>query len=243
MRRTSHGARNHVRAIAAQLMNDGDPARIEEAFGMLVHDIMQSRVITATPRTGVPDALGVLRTRGVRHLVIVDGETLVGIVSDRDLKQAGALDERLGQWTIGEIMTRSVITIEPSAPVEDAAQVMLAEKISALPVTHGDRLVGIVTETDIVRLFVRALGASEPSSRIDVVIPPNVGALPDIVATVQGSGAPVSSVVTLRDAEGVKDAVIRVGTIDPRPAIAALTAKGYTVKTAWRGGTSAERVA
>jgi hypothetical protein len=60
---------------------------------------------------------------------------------------------------------------------------------------------------------------------------------------VQGAGAPVSSVVTLRDAEGVKDAVIRIGTIDPRPAIAALIAKGYTVKTAWRGGTSAERVA
>ena len=210
---------------------------------MLVHDIMQSRVITATEQTGVAEALGVLRTRGVRHLVIADGDTLAGIVSDRDLKQAGALDERLGQWTIGEIMTRSVITIEPSAPVEDAAQVMLAEKISALPVTKAGRLVGIVTETDIVRLFVRALGAGEPSSRIDVVIPPSVGALPDIVATVQGAGAPVSSVVTLRDAEGVKDGVIRVGTIDPRPAIGALTAKGYTVKTAWRGGSSAERVA
>lgn len=210
---------------------------------MLVHDIMQSRVITATPRTGVTEALGILRTRGVRHLVITDGDALVGIVSDRDLKQAGALDERLGQWTVGEIMTRSVITIEPSAPVEDAAQLMLAEKISALPVTQGDRLVGIVTETDIVRLFVRALGAGEPSSRIDVVVPSNVGALPEIVATVQTAGAPVSSIVTLRDPEGVKDAVIRVGTIDPRPAIAALTARGYTVKTAWRGGARTERVA
>lgn len=224
-------------------MNDSDPARIEEAFGMLVHDIMQSRVITATPRTGVAEALGILRTRGVRHLVIVDGDTLVGIVSDRDVKQAGALDERLGQWTVGEIMTRRVITIEPSAPVEDAAQLMLAERISALPVTQGDRLVGIVTETDIVRLFVRALGAGEPSSRIDVVVPHNIGALSEIVATVQAAGAPVSSVVTLRDAAGAKDAVIRVGTIDPRPVIAALTAKGYTVKTAWRGGTSAGRVA
>jgi acetoin utilization protein AcuB len=221
----------------------GTPARLEEAFAMLVHDIMQPRVITAPPQTDVAEALAILRTRGVRHLVILDGDALVGIVSDRDVKQAGALDERLGRWTVGDIMSRSVITIEPSAPVEDAAQLMLTNTISALPVTDAGRLVGIVTETDVVRLFVKALGAGEPSSRIDVVIPPNVGALPDIVATAQAGGAPVSSVVTLPGSGGVKDAVIRIGTIDPRPAIAALTARGYTVKTAWRGGALAERVA
>ena len=210
---------------------------------MLVQDIMQPRVIAAPPRTGLADAIRMLRTRGIRHLVILDGDALVGIVSDRDLKEAGALDERLGQWTLGDIMTRSVITIEPTAPVEDAAHVMLREKISALPVIAGDRLVGIVTETDVVRLFVKALGAGEPSSRIDVAIPPSVGALPDIVATIQTAGASVSSIVTLPGANGTKDAVIRVGTIDPRPAIAALTSKGYKVKPAWRGGASTERVA
>jgi len=195
---------------------------------MLVHDIMQSRVITITPKTGVTEALGLLRTRGVRHLVIVDGDTLVGIVSDRDVKQAGALDERLGRWTVAEIMKRPVITIEPTAPVEDAAQLMLAEKISALPITEGGRLVGIVTETDIVRLFVRALGAGQPSSRIDVMIGSGT-ALADVVATVQEAGAPICSVVTLPVRDGLVDAVLRVATIDPRPAIAALAAKGYRV--------------
>jgi len=195
---------------------------------MLVHDIMQSRVITVTPKTGVTEALGLLRTRGVRHLVIVDGDTLVGIVSDRDVKQAGALDERLGRWTVAEIMKRPVITIEPTAPVEDAAQLMLAEKISALPITEGGRLVGIVTETDIVRLFVRALGAGQPSSRIDVMIGSGT-ALADVVATVQEAGAPICSVVTLPVRDGLVDAVLRVATIDPRPAIAALAAKGYRV--------------
>jgi len=210
---------------------------------MLVSDIMQSRVTTATPDTAVAEALGVLRTRGIRHLVVVEDDKLVGIVSDRDLKQANALHERLGEWTVGDIMTRAVITIEPSAPVEDAAHVMLAEKISALPVTDGGRLVGIVTETDVVRLFVKALGASEPSSRIDVVVRASATALPDVVATVQGAGAPISSIVTLPGADGAKDAVIRVATIDPRGAIAALAAKGYVVKTAWRGGARTERVA
>jgi len=115
----------------------GTPARLEEAFAMLVHDIMQPRVITAPPQTDVAEALAILRTRGVRHLVILDGDALVGIVSDRDVKQAGALDERLGRWTVGDIMSRSVITIEPSAPVEDAAQLMLTNTISALRAPAG----------------------------------------------------------------------------------------------------------
>jgi acetoin utilization protein AcuB len=215
-------------------VSDDDPVRIEEAFAMLVHDVMQSRVITTTPDTGVAEALGILRTRGLRHLVIVSGDALVGIVSDRDLKQAGALDARLGRWTVGEIMTRPVITIEPTAPVEDAAHLMLTERISALPVTERRRLVGIVTETDIVRLFVKALGVGQPSSRIDVVIGHAAGALADVVAIVQGAGALICSIVTLPSRDGLRDAVLRVATIDPRPAITALMAKGYTVKTAWR---------
>lgn len=209
---------------------------------MLVNDIMQPRVTTATPETSVAGALGILRMRGIRHLVVVQDDKLVGIVSDRDLKQANALHERLGEWTVGDIMTRAVITIEPSAPVEDAAHLMLAEKISALPVTDAGRLVGIVTETDVVRLFVKALGASEPSSRIDVVVSPSSTVLPDVVATVQGAGAPISSIVTLPGSGGAKDAVIRIATIDPRPAIRALAAKGYPVQTAWRAGARTERV-
>jgi acetoin utilization protein AcuB len=224
-------------------MNYDGPARIEEAVAMLVQDIMQSRVITVTPYTGLAEALGIVRARGIRHLVAVDGDGLAGIVSDRDLKQAGALDPRPDEWTIGDIMTRPVITIEPGAPIEDAAHLMLAEKISALPVTRGGRLVGIVTETDVLRLFVKALGATEPSSRIDVVLPPSAGALPDAVAAVQAAGAPVASIVTLPGAEGARDAVIRVGTIDPRAAVAALAGRGYAVKTPSRDGARSGRVA
>jgi precorrin isomerase len=82
-----------------------------------------------------------------------------------------------------------------------------------------------------------------PSSRLDVVIGPMPTALAEIVATVQASGAPVSSIVTLPNPEGVREAVIRVATIDPRAAIAALGAKGYRVKTVYRGLESFDHVA
>ena len=215
----------------------------EEVFGMLVHDIMQSPVITVTPRTAAGEALGLLGTRGIRHLVVVEGDDVVGIVSDRDTKEIAAQPERFTEWVVGDVMSGPAITVDPTTPVEEAARLMLSQRISALPVTQAGRLVGILTETDVVRLFVGALGAGVPSSRLDVVIGPMPTALAEIVATVQASGAPVSSIVTLPNPEGVREAVIRVATIDPRAAIAALGAKGYRVKTVYRGLESFDLVA
>src|SRR5574342_241608 len=162
---------------------------------MLVRDVMQSNVVTVEPRTTLPMALRLVQQRGIRHLPVVDGGKLVGIVSDRDLKRAMAssastlerheLTYLLDRLTLEEIMTRAVITTAPMFPVEEAARVMVKERISALPVTEGGRLVGIVTETDVLDLFVRAMGAGEPSSRLDVVLGDRRQALPEIVATVE----------------------------------------------------------
>jgi acetoin utilization protein AcuB len=175
--------------------------------------------------------------------VVVDGAAVVGIVSDRDVKQIAAQPERFDQWIMDDVMSGAVITVDPSTPVEDAARLMLSEKISALPVTQDGKLVGIVTETDVMRLFVRALGAGVPSSRLDVVVGTNPTGLADIVATVQASGAPISSIVTLPNREGVREAVIRVAIIDPRAAIAALVANGHRVKTVTRGSEHCDHVA
>lgn len=210
---------------------------------MLVHDIMQSRVVTVTPQTAAREALRLLRARGIRHLVVLEGEGVVGIMSDRDVKQIAAQPERFAEWVVDDVMSDAVITVDPTTPVEDAARLMLKEKISALPVTQDGKLVGIVTETDVMRLFVRALGAGVPSSRLDVAVGPDPRALADIVATIQATGAPISSIVTLATREGLREAVIRVGTIDPRAGIAALQGKGYRVKTVPRRDESVNDVA
>lgn len=212
---------------------------------MLVRDVMQSRVITIKPKTTLPEAMKLGAERGVRHLPVVDGAELVGIVSDRDLKRAMAssatslerheLTYLLETLDVAEIMTRPVVTIGPMFPVEEAARLMVKEKISALPVTEGGRLIGIVTETDVLELFVRAMGAGEPSSRLDVVVGDRRSALSEIVSLVESGGAPVSSLVTLKNRAGFKEAVLRVATINPGAAIKALEAKGYQVREAWRG--------
>jgi len=198
---------------------------------MLVGDVMQTRVVTVAPFTTVPEALGLAQRRGIRHLPVVDGG-LVGIVSDRDLKRAlgaGGAEER----RVDQIMTRAVVTVTPGAPVEEAARVMLEERISALPVVDGGRLVGIVTETDVVELFVRAMGAAQPSSRLDVVLGERPGALAEAVQAVEGADATVCSIVTLVRGS-LREAIIRVATINPGPAVSALEARGFTVREARR---------
>ena len=132
---------------------------------MLVEHVMKTDVITITPKTPLPEALELVRRRGIRHLPVVDDGALVGIVSDRDLKHAMAssatslerheLQYLLDKLTAVEFMTPAVITAGRMLPIEEAARIMVKEKISALPVTEDGRLIGIVTETDVLELFVQ----------------------------------------------------------------------------------------
>lgn len=210
---------------------------------MLVRDVMQSTVTTITTKTTLPEAVRLLRERGIRHLPVVEDGELVGIVSDRDLKRAMASDATtlagsalaavLDALAVRDIMTRAVIVAGPDFPVEEAAGMMVRKKISALPVMEGGRLVGIVTETDILQLFVRALGATEPSSRLDVVLDARPSALAEAVRTIEATGASVASVVSLVNRAGFREAVVRVATIRPGPAVRALKANGFRVRNAW----------
>ena len=212
---------------------------------MLVEDVMQTAVITITPKTSLPEAMRLVGRRGIRHLPVVDDDRLVGIVSDRDLKRAMAspatalesheLRYLLDALTVDEIMTRAVVTVGRMFPIEEAARLMVTEKISALPVTERGKLVGIVTETDVLQLFVKGMGAGEPSSRIDVRLGENSTALAELVHAIEDASLEICSIMTLAGRSGQKDVVIRLRSMDPRPAIANLEARGYAIRAPRRG--------
>jgi acetoin utilization protein AcuB len=137
---------------------------------MKVGELMTgSNLITAHPDTPVLEARQTMLKAKVRHLLVTEDDTLlVGIVTDRDIRlnlpsQATSLSvweihPPLTKLTVGEVMTRAVITIGPDREARDAAVLMLDHAIGALPVTDGGRLVGIVTEADILRGFVWLTG-------------------------------------------------------------------------------------
>ncbi len=133
---------------------------------MIVRDLMTSAVITALPSMPIFEARDLMRKERIRHLPVItlDGR-LVGIVTDRDIRlnlpsQATSLsvweiNHLLAKLTVDDVMTETVISVGPMRPARDAAQLMVDHQIGALPVEDAGRLVGIVTETDLLRAFIK----------------------------------------------------------------------------------------
>ena len=132
---------------------------------MKVRELMTGAPITVSPETSVFDARRLMLKERIRHLLVTDDRRLVGIITDRDIRlnlpsQARSLSMwevyyLLAKLTVGQIMTKSVIIIGPDREARAAAQLMLEHKVGALPVLDGDVLIGILTETDILRAFAR----------------------------------------------------------------------------------------
>jgi acetoin utilization protein AcuB len=127
---------------------------------MRVQEVMSENVRTVTAGTPAEQAWSLMKTDGVHHLVVMDGRRIVGVVSDRDEGGRAGAATRNGK-TVEELMTRPVVTIAPNATVRQAANVMRGRTIGCLPVTRGNRLVGIVTTSDL--LTVVGGGAERPS--------------------------------------------------------------------------------
>ena len=135
---------------------------------MQVQEWMNRDVVTVTPEESFRTAMHLIRQKGIRHLPVVEGKRLVGIVTDRDLRQAapsGAtslsiheLHYILEKVTVRDIMTKQVVTVRPDQTVEDAALLLLGHRIGGLPVVREGELIGIITETDILQAFLQLRG-------------------------------------------------------------------------------------
>src|SRR5262245_64331227 len=131
---------------------------------MIVRELMTSAVITALPSMPMFEARDLMRKERIRHLPVTTLHgRLLGIVTDRDIRlnlpsratslSVWEVNHLLTKLTVGEVMTRSVIAVGPDREAREAARLMLDHKIGALPVLEGGRLIGIVTETDMLRAF------------------------------------------------------------------------------------------
>jgi acetoin utilization protein AcuB len=168
---------------------------------MLVEERMTSPAITIGPDVGVQEALAMMRRDKVRRYPVVDRQgNLLGIVSEKDLLNASPseattlsiweINYLLSKLTIEKVMTKNVITITADTPIEEAARIMADNKVGGLPVVDsqtagGKKVIGIVTETNLFRIFLELFGARARGIRLSVLITNEPGSLNRLTGAVQ----------------------------------------------------------
>ena len=162
----------------------------------------------------------------VRRFPVVDKRgRLVGIVSEKDLLNASPSDATslsiyevnylLGEITVGEIMTQNVICINEGTPLEEAARIMADNKIGGLPVIRGDEVVGIITETDLFKVFLELLGAREPGVRLAAIVPNVPEELSQLTKAIFNSGGHILAMGTfLGDNSENREICMKVSGVD-----------------------------
>ena len=207
---------------------------------MLVRNKMTPDVITASPGTTLADALKLTRGNRIRHLPVTENGQLVGLVTDRDLRLAmppvwasdtdhAHLRDALTSRTVGEFMVREIISTSPDAPIEDAARVLYEHKIGCLPVMENGAMVGIITETDLLRAFVELFGADESGSRIEIMMQDKPGELSRVVRAIGVDFKMNITGIVMPRIGDEHAAVIHLATSNPQNIIEHLRRLGYRV--------------
>jgi acetoin utilization protein AcuB len=185
---------------------------------MLVRDYMSQPPIVIAPETPISDGLRMMRDHRIRRFPVVDGQgRLIGVVSDKDLLHAEPspatslsiweIGYLLGRITIDQVMTRDVLTVTPTTPLEDAAQIMVDRKIGGLPVVEAGRVVGIITETDIFKVFTILLGAREGGIGVTAIAIDRPGLLADLTGATARAGGNITAIVTYPSDGGSRTSV------------------------------------
>lgn len=200
---------------------------------MFVGERMSHPIISISPDMPVHDALDLFKRERIRRAPVVKEGKLVGIVSDKDLLNASPspatslsvweMNYLLSKVTVSEVMTKNVMTVSEDTPIEEAARIMADNKIGGLPVMRDGHVVGIITETDLFKIFLEFMGAREKGVRITALLDDKPGQLAKITKAISGAGGnfiafgqftgedPSNRLVTFKvkgvDAETAKEAI------------------------------------
>ena len=210
---------------------------------MLVRERMTRHPVTVSPEASISEALDLMRREKVRRLPVLDKRgRLVGIVLEKDLLYASPspatslsiyeMHYLLSRLTVAEVMSQEVITVDEITPLEEAARIMTDNRIGGLPVMRGDQLVGIITETDLFKVFLEMLGAREKGVRLTLQVPDQKGVLAFITSAIAALGGDIVSLSTFWG-EDLTTAMITVkvreGTATKRQLVEAMEGLGLEV--------------
>ncbi|MDZ4158855.1 MAG: CBS and ACT domain-containing protein [Anaerolineaceae bacterium] len=174
---------------------------------MLVKARMSKPVITIFPETPVQEAMALMRKENIRRLPVVDHHgKLVGIVSEKELLNASPSEATslsvweisylLSKLTVDKVMSKKLVTVTEDTPLEEAARIMADNKVGGLPVVRDGGVVGIITETDLFKIFLEMLGARHAGIRISVLIKNVPGTLSELTRAIYQAGGNIVALGT-----------------------------------------------
>lgn len=166
---------------------------------MFVGERMSKPVVTISPETTINEAFDLLRKKEIQRLPVLskDGK-LIGIVSDHDLINASPspattlsiweMNYLLAKIKVEDVMTKKVITVDISTPIEQAARIMADNKIGGMPVMDGDQVVGVITDTDLFKIFLELMGGRTEGVRVTAIVPDVKGELAALTMAISKAG-------------------------------------------------------
>lgn len=179
---------------------------------MFVSDWMTKKVFTVSPDSSISDAVKLTKEKGIKHLPVVKGDKIKGLLSDRDIKEyvpskatifdVYELHYHLAKTKVKSVMKTSIFTTSPDTPIEEAALIMLDKNIGCLLVTDRNKLVGIISDRDLFRVLVDISGIRHAGHRIYLPIKDRPGAIKDISTLIRKHGFSLQSILT--SYEGIK---------------------------------------
>ena len=165
---------------------------------MFVGDRMSRPVISVSPETPINDALVMFKREKIRRAPVLKDGKLVGIVAERDLLYASPssattlsvweMNYLISKVKVKTVMSKKVITVSRDTPIEEAARIMADKKIGGLPVVDADKVVGMITETDLFKVFLELMGARDKGIRVTATVDDKPGELARVTKAIAEAG-------------------------------------------------------
>lgn len=165
---------------------------------MFVGERMSRPVISVSPDAPINEVLVMFKKERIRRAPVLKDGKLVGIVSDKDLLNAAPssattlsvweMNYLISKVKVKQVMTKKVITVAKDTPIEEAARIMADKKIGGLPVMDGERVVGVITETDLFKVFLELMGARDKGVRVTATVEDKPGELAKVTKAIANAG-------------------------------------------------------
>jgi acetoin utilization protein AcuB len=206
---------------------------------MFVKSKMTANPFTISPDQTIPDAHEIMTENGVKRLPVMKNGKLVGVVSKEDIAQAspskattfsmGEITYLLAKTKISQIMNKNPITVSSDDLLEAAAVLMRDNNVSFLPVIDNNKLVGIITESDIFDSFIELLGFREPGTRLTVEADDAPGIMSNLTSIIGNFGANISHVAVYRGSNGKSAVVIGINSLNTADLEKSIEKQGFKI--------------